>query len=52
MGFGRLDTGTLSYNPVQDMNVSLHLSVLCCLVEVEALRWADPPPRDSYDMWN
>jgi len=23
--------------------------VLCCPVEVEALRWADPPSKESYE---
>jgi hypothetical protein len=24
------------------------MSVSCCLVQEEVLRWADPPPRESY----
>jgi hypothetical protein len=30
--------------------VCLHVSVLCCSVLVEALRWADPPAKESYQM--
>jgi uncharacterized protein YbaR (Trm112 family) len=30
------------------MDVCLHVSVLCCPVSVEALRWADPPSKESY----
>jgi hypothetical protein len=32
------------------MDVCLRLSVLCCPVSVEALRWTDPPTRESYQM--
>jgi hypothetical protein len=32
------------------MDVCLRLSVLCCPLSVEALRWTDPPPKESYQM--
>jgi hypothetical protein len=32
------------------MDVCLRLSVLCCPVSVEALRRADPPAKESYQM--
>jgi hypothetical protein len=32
------------------MNVCLRFSVLCCPVSVEALRWTDPPTKESYHM--
>jgi hypothetical protein len=34
------------------MDVCLRLSVLCCPVSVEALRWTDPPAKESYQMSN
>jgi hypothetical protein len=37
-------------NPPGDMDVCLRLSVLCCPVSVEALRWIDPPTKESYQM--
>jgi hypothetical protein len=30
------------------MDVCPRISVLCCPVLVEALRWADPPSKESY----
>jgi hypothetical protein len=32
------------------MDVCLRVSVLCCPVSVEALRWADPLAKESYQM--
>jgi hypothetical protein len=32
------------------MDVCLRLSVLCCAVSVEALRWTDSPTKESYQM--
>jgi hypothetical protein len=32
------------------MDVCQHFSVLCCLVLVVALRQADPPPKESYQL--
>jgi hypothetical protein len=30
------------------VDVCPRVSVLCCPVSVEALRWADPPSKESY----
>jgi hypothetical protein len=32
------------------MGVCLRVCVLCCPGSVEALRWADPPTKESYQM--
>jgi hypothetical protein len=32
------------------MDVCLRVFVLCCSVSVEALRWTDPPTKESYQM--
>jgi hypothetical protein len=32
------------------MDVCLRVSVSCCPVSVEALRWTDPPTKESYHM--
>jgi hypothetical protein len=32
------------------MDVCPRVSVLCCPVSVEALRWTDPPVKESYQM--
>jgi hypothetical protein len=32
------------------MDVCTRVSVLCCPVSVEALRWADPSAKESYQM--
>jgi hypothetical protein len=50
VGFDRLDTGIEGSNPVQGMDVCPRLSVLRSLVHAEALRWADPPSKESYQM--
>jgi hypothetical protein len=34
------------------MDVCLRLSVLCCPLQVGALRWTDPPAKESYQMSN
>jgi hypothetical protein len=34
------------------MDVYMRLSVLCCPVWVEALRWTDPPAKESYQISN
>jgi hypothetical protein len=34
------------------MDVCLRLSVLCCPVQVEALRWTYPPAKESYHISN
>jgi hypothetical protein len=50
VGLGRLDTGIVGSNPAQGMGVFLHLSVLCCPVQVEALRRADHSSKESCQM--
>jgi hypothetical protein len=52
VGISRLDTEVVGSNPAQGMDICPHLTVLCKHVEVEALRRADPPFRESYQMWN
>jgi hypothetical protein len=37
-------------NPARGMDVCLRVSVLCCPVSVEALRRADPPAKESYQI--
>jgi hypothetical protein len=32
------------------MDVCPRISVLCCPVSLEALRWTDPPAKESYQM--
>jgi hypothetical protein len=32
------------------MDVFLRVSVLCCPLSVEALRWADPSAKEPYQM--
>jgi hypothetical protein len=50
VGLGRLDTGIVGSNPTQGIDVCPYLSVLCCLVSVEALRRANPPSKESYQL--
>jgi hypothetical protein len=50
VGLGRLVSGIVGSNPAQGMDVCPRLSVLCCPVEVEALRWADHASKESYHM--
>jgi hypothetical protein len=42
--------GIAGSNPASGMDVCLRVSVLCCRVSVEALRRADPPAKESYQM--
>jgi hypothetical protein len=37
-------------NAGRGMDVCPRVSVLCCPVQVEALRQADPPSKESYQM--
>lgn len=37
-------------NPTLGMEVCPHLFLLCCPVEGQALRWADPPFKESYKL--
>jgi len=48
--FCRSNIGIAGTNPARGMGVCLRLSVLCCPVSVEALRWTDPPTKESYQM--
>jgi hypothetical protein len=50
VGLGRLVAGIVSSNPSQGMDVCPRLSVLCCPVQVEALRRADHSSKESYHM--
>jgi hypothetical protein len=50
--FDRSNIGIADSNPARSMDVCVHLSELCCSVQVEALRWADPPAKESYQMSN
>jgi hypothetical protein len=42
----------VSSNPARGMDVCPRFSVLCCPVQVEALRRADPPSREYYQLSN
>jgi hypothetical protein len=46
--YDRLNIGIAASNPALGMDVCPRVSVLCCPVSVEALRWADPPSKESY----
>jgi hypothetical protein len=48
--YNHLNIGIASSSPALGMDVCPHISVLCCPVSVEALRWADPPTKESYQM--
>jgi hypothetical protein len=48
--YGRLNIGIAGWNPAWGMDVCPRVSVLCCPVSVEALRRADPPAKESYQM--
>jgi hypothetical protein len=50
--YDRFNIGIACSNPARGMDVCLRLSVLCCSVYVEALRRADPPSKESYQMSN
>jgi hypothetical protein len=45
--YDRSNIGIAGSNPASGMDVCLHVSVLCCPVSVEALRWADPLSKES-----
>jgi hypothetical protein len=51
VGLGRLVAGIVGSNPAQGMDVCLRLSVLCCPVWIEALRWADHSSKESYRLF-
>jgi hypothetical protein len=48
--FDRSNTGIVGSNPIRGMGVCPRFSVLCCPVYVVALRRADPPSKESYQM--
>jgi hypothetical protein len=48
--YNRLNIEIAGSNSGRGMDVCLRLSVLCCPVSVEALRWTDPPTKESYQM--
>jgi hypothetical protein len=48
--FRRSNSGLVGSNPARDMDVCPRFSVLCCPVQVVALRRADPPSKESYQM--
>jgi hypothetical protein len=45
-----LNIGIAGSNPARGMDVCPRVSVLCCPVSVKALRRADPPAKESYQM--
>jgi hypothetical protein len=48
--YDRLNIGIAGSNTAWDMDECPRVSVLCCPVSVEALRRADPPAKESYQM--
>jgi hypothetical protein len=48
--YDRSNIGMAGSNPASGMDVCPCVSVLCCHVSVEALRRADPPAKESYQM--
>jgi hypothetical protein len=48
--FDRSNIEIAGSNPARGMDVCLRFSVLCCPLYVEALRRADPPSEESYQM--
>jgi hypothetical protein len=52
--FARWNAGVVGSNPIQGMKVCIvcvySVFVLLC-VQVEALRRADPPSKESYRLW-
>jgi hypothetical protein len=48
--YDSLNTGIAVSNPAWGMDVCPCVSMLCCPVSVEALRRADPPAKESYQM--
>jgi hypothetical protein len=48
--YDRSNIGIVGSNPDRVMDVWPRVSVLCCPVSIEALRWTDPPPKESYQM--
>jgi hypothetical protein len=48
--FDSLNAGIAVSNPARGMDVCLRFSVLCCPVYAVALRRADSPSKESYQM--
>jgi hypothetical protein len=48
--YDRLNIGIAVSNPTWGMDVCPCVSVLCCPVSVDALRRADPPAKESYQV--
>jgi hypothetical protein len=48
--YDRLNIEIACSNPAWGMDVCTRVSVLCFPVSVEALRRADPPAKESYQM--
>jgi hypothetical protein len=49
--FDRSNSGRIAgLNPARGMDVCPRFSVLCCHVQVETLRRADPPSMEPYKM--
>jgi hypothetical protein len=48
--YDRLNIGVTGSNPAWGMDVCPRVSVLCCPVSVEALRRANLPAKESYQM--
>jgi hypothetical protein len=48
--FNRSNTGIMGSNPARSMDVCPRFSVLCSPMYVVALRRADPPSKESYQM--
>jgi hypothetical protein len=46
--FDRSNTGIVGSNPTRDVDLCPCFSVFCSPVQVEVLRRADPPPKESY----
>jgi len=44
------NTGIVGSNSDLGMDICPHFLVLCCPVYEEALRWADPPSKESYQV--
>jgi hypothetical protein len=51
-GLGHVDTAIVVSSLAQGMDDWTRLPVLCCPVEIEALRRADPPCMESYKIWD
>jgi hypothetical protein len=49
--YDRSNIGIAGSNPAWGMDVCPRVSELCCPVSVETLRRADPPAKESYQMF-